>query len=450
MNLLCAICSDLFVPSDDVHSTTCGHMFHYVCLLQWLQRSKTCPQCRNRCIESKLVKVYFNVAANASGEDGTQLLVKLDNLTLKLHETEKNLKDQQKRSGEHKDEQKKMRKTLLGLEEQLRSKESALSLYKHEIDMLRGDRHCMLKMKEELDMLKPRLESYATIQQALKATVQEVDQMLASDTSRATVIALAATLKRELQAQEIRRKEQSDRLHRLQNELMEERRKRKTLEENLSSCDSEIYRLEQQVKQLSAKAEHHNVSVESASPEASVIVNTPDQQPPVRRKRPMMEEDLNSSTPLSEKVRKIVNSTSPYLRIKTSNLGLAPLMRSGLSSKPMSSCNSKDVRATSKVPATSIATASSSKFSLLAHQRPSSSIKGGSSLLSLGSSNNSEPDSEPENKPRFILTSSTVTARLKTGKLKRHPSTILNGEKLTGENALDIIADLDIANIVGK
>ncbi|XP_058066180.1 uncharacterized protein LOC131215800 [Anopheles bellator] len=253
------------------------------------------------------------------------------------------------------------------------------------MDMLRGDRHCMLKMKEELDMLKPRLESYAMIQQALNATVQEVDKMLASDTSRATVIALAATLKRELQAQEIKRKEQSDRLQRLQNELMEERRKRKALEENLSSCDSEIYRLEQQVKQLSGKGEHHNVSVESASPEASVIANTPDQQPPVRRKRPMVEEDLNTSTPLSEK--------------------------------------------TFEQPVTSL---------------PNPSPRRHQSFLC------SPIKDQPENKPRFMLTSSTVTARLKTGKLKRHPSTILNGEKLAGENALDRIADLDIVDIVGK
>jgi hypothetical protein len=38
MNISCAICSDLFVAASDVCATGCGHVFHYACLLQWLER----------------------------------------------------------------------------------------------------------------------------------------------------------------------------------------------------------------------------------------------------------------------------------------------------------------------------------------------------------------------------------------------------------------------------
>ncbi|ETN66774.1 hypothetical protein AND_001430 [Anopheles darlingi] len=458
MNLLCAICSDLFLPSDDVHSTTCGHMFHYACLLQWLQRSPTCPQCRNRCTESKLVKVYFNVAASASAEDGAQLLVKLDNLTLRLHESEKSLKDSQKKNADHKEEQKKVRKILLGLEDQLRAKETALFAYKHEIDMLRGDRKQMVKMQEELDTLRPKLEAYATIKQALTATVQEVEQMLASDTRRETIIALAAALKRELQAQEVKRKEQSDRIHRLQNELAEERRKRKALEESISTYESEMYRLNQLVQPQLAK-DGKDVSTDSISPDGSIIANTPDQAAPVRRKRPMAD-DLNSSTPLTEKVRKILTSTSPYLRIKTSNVGLAPLMRSGLSAKPLAKSDPSDTARValgkgSGMVAGSLGT--TSKFSIFTNQRPSHSITKPPSLRdpltgldhAAGTSHrkeNMEEELEPERSepPRFKLTSSTITARLKSGKLKRHPSTTVTG----GGTSLEGITDLDLEDIV--
>uniref|UniRef100_A0AAG5DAJ0 RING-type domain-containing protein n=2 Tax=Anopheles atroparvus TaxID=41427 RepID=A0AAG5DAJ0_ANOAO len=447
MNLVCPICSDMFVPSDDVHITPCGHMFHHTCLLQWLERSKTCPQCRNRCAETRLVKVYFNIAANLDNtEDSASLLQKLDDLTYKIREQEKSLKDFEQKVLDHKGEQKKMRRILLGLEEQLQSKESAILGFKHENDMLKGDRKIKQKLEEELAVLRPQLESYAMIKQALKSTVQEVDQMLASDTSRSTVIAVAATLKRELQAQEIKRKEQSDRLHRLQNELSDERKRRKALEETLSTCDSEIYRLEQLLKQNDAeKISNTSAQSEDSSPSAEYVPNTPDQP---RRKRPL--NDLNISTPMSEKVRKIINSTSPYLRVKTSSIGLAPLMRSGVSriaqpSNPISLSGSTSTKPSN----------SSAQFSIFKNQRPANTISTLSAkskpILTVASRVESEENitentramgetTAPES--RFKLTSSTIVARLKTGKLTRHPSTIM-----PNTSAMDQVSNIDLTDL---
>uniref|UniRef100_A0A182ST30 RING-type domain-containing protein n=1 Tax=Anopheles maculatus TaxID=74869 RepID=A0A182ST30_9DIPT len=137
MNLVCPICSDIFVPSAEVNITPCGHMFHHLCLLQWLERSKTCPQCRDRCTATRLIKVYFNVTANLdTTEDSASLLEKLDNLTLKIREQEKSLKTFETNAAQHKTEQKKMRKTLLGLEEEIRSKNTAMFALKHELDMM--------------------------------------------------------------------------------------------------------------------------------------------------------------------------------------------------------------------------------------------------------------------------------------------------------------------------
>uniref|UniRef100_A0A182N834 RING-type domain-containing protein n=1 Tax=Anopheles dirus TaxID=7168 RepID=A0A182N834_9DIPT len=45
--LLCPICWELL--RQDVCITCCGHLFHCDCLLQWLNCSKTCPQCRIPC-----------------------------------------------------------------------------------------------------------------------------------------------------------------------------------------------------------------------------------------------------------------------------------------------------------------------------------------------------------------------------------------------------------------
>lgn len=38
MNIVCVICSDRLTPSDDVFYTPCGHIFHFACLTQWLER----------------------------------------------------------------------------------------------------------------------------------------------------------------------------------------------------------------------------------------------------------------------------------------------------------------------------------------------------------------------------------------------------------------------------
>uniref|UniRef100_A0A182PMV1 RING-type domain-containing protein n=1 Tax=Anopheles epiroticus TaxID=199890 RepID=A0A182PMV1_9DIPT len=446
MNLACPICSDLFVPSAEVDITPCGHMFHHVCLLQWLERSKTCPQCRNRCTEARLVKVYFNVTSNLdTTEDNASLLEKLDNLTLKVREQQKQLKTFEDKAVEHKGEQKKMRKTLLGLEDELRTKNTAMFALKHEVDMLRGDRKTVTKLQEELDRVKTQLQSYTMVKQALEATAQEVEQMLTSDMSRQAVIALATALKRELQAQEHKRKEQSDRLKRLQNELVEERRKRKTLEDNLSTCDSEIYRLEQLLKQQ-AKETATNTSTESLGSPDGAVPNTPDQQPTVGRKRPM--QDLNSSTPLSEKVRKIVNSSSPYLRVKTSSIGLVPLMRGGLSANPQSSTS-----ALTEKP--KLGGSLSSKFSIFSNPRIATTVPGFGAKAAVSrdvkNENTSESKDEKEEStslagPRFKLTSSTVTARLKTGKLTRHPSTVSSS---TIPDKLDAIFDVGIEDIIG-
>jgi hypothetical protein len=38
MNISCAICRELFVAASDVFTTDCGHLFHYACLIQWIER----------------------------------------------------------------------------------------------------------------------------------------------------------------------------------------------------------------------------------------------------------------------------------------------------------------------------------------------------------------------------------------------------------------------------
>ena len=43
----CCICFRAFDNSVEIRRTDCGHVFHSDCLLAWLERSLTCPLCRD-------------------------------------------------------------------------------------------------------------------------------------------------------------------------------------------------------------------------------------------------------------------------------------------------------------------------------------------------------------------------------------------------------------------
>ncbi|XP_065224377.1 E3 ubiquitin-protein ligase TRAIP-like [Planococcus citri] len=68
MSIICAICHDfLFTGKEDesICSTSCGHVYHYPCLLQWLESmndsSKLCPHCRTLQSDNTIIKLNLNL-----------------------------------------------------------------------------------------------------------------------------------------------------------------------------------------------------------------------------------------------------------------------------------------------------------------------------------------------------------------------------------------------------
>lgn len=58
-----------------------------------MERSKSCPQCRNKCTERNIFRVYFNNIANLDTTQNTaNLLDSVDNLTLQIREKDQALK----------------------------------------------------------------------------------------------------------------------------------------------------------------------------------------------------------------------------------------------------------------------------------------------------------------------------------------------------------------------
>ncbi|KAK6734307.1 hypothetical protein RB195_017843 [Necator americanus] len=54
----CVICTSTFV-SNNIAALQCGHTFHFDCVSKWVERSKTCPNCRVRTTERQIIKHLF-------------------------------------------------------------------------------------------------------------------------------------------------------------------------------------------------------------------------------------------------------------------------------------------------------------------------------------------------------------------------------------------------------
>lgn len=102
MEIICSICCCSFLdpktetqlpftrssPSSSSGSTTvyssfCGHVFHKSCILKWLQKSQSCPECRAEIRgKSDFHKIYFSVNPKCADEleppgeeDGEKILM---------------------------------------------------------------------------------------------------------------------------------------------------------------------------------------------------------------------------------------------------------------------------------------------------------------------------------------------------------------------------------------
>ncbi|EAT32998.1 AAEL014744-PA [Aedes aegypti] len=331
MAFSCTICTDIFVSSDDIHVTPCGHAFHYLCILQWLERSKTCPECRNKCIATSLTKVYMNITTNVDNPgDNAMLMQNLDNLKLSLREKDTKLKNLEDSQAAHKLERKKMKKLVASLEGTIKGQDCILSTLRHEMDKLRAEQTAHQRLKEDMKKMENKMQLMKTVEMAIGSSTKEIEDLVASNSNPQTLAVLVTSLKRELQASEFKRNELRDRIKTYQNDLHKERAKCKDLEDKLSTSDSEIYRLQREVDALSKR----KADTDEDPSDSSVVLNTPDQ--PVKRKRKFDDFDMNKSTPVADKVRNIIASDSPFLPIRASAFGLHPVFRKGLSAAALS------------------------------------------------------------------------------------------------------------------
>jgi len=66
---MCTICRTRLRQGEDIFKTACAHFFHRMCLLTWLKKNSSCPECRSAC-DSREVGVRSST--RLKGKDITQ------------------------------------------------------------------------------------------------------------------------------------------------------------------------------------------------------------------------------------------------------------------------------------------------------------------------------------------------------------------------------------------
>ncbi|KAK2576472.1 hypothetical protein KPH14_005803 [Odynerus spinipes] len=261
MNIVCVICSDLLVPSDDVFHTPCGHIFHFTCLIQWLERSKTCPQCRERTNQNKIHRIYFNFSNNDTIiDDASALQDKVDKLTFQILLKDKDIKHYMEKSETMEKQNVGLRSELKKAESKIREKETAIYALKEQIKFFREQCSEVDATKQEIAKLRQKVENLKNVQLLMDASAEEVDEMASRTNDLSTLVTYISIMKREMakcvnKRREIRAKlctvqQELTKVSMERNYLLEEQEKRKRLEQEIMACESEKMLLQNKLRDI--------------------------------------------------------------------------------------------------------------------------------------------------------------------------------------------------------
>ncbi|XP_065842720.1 E3 ubiquitin-protein ligase TRAIP-like [Oscarella lobularis] len=272
MDLMCTICQDRMNTTSMASSGHCGHIFHYSCLLTWLEQKPNCPACRSHCPSRQIIRLFAH-EFDSSGLEAVDLSLddlKVENGRLKnnLKSKEDELKAKDDKMDNFRDENGRLKSELeskcQGLLQQISENSSLTKILGERSKELRR----LEKYRTECLVLKERLALVEGVEKTIRGSKQEVaDEMLKyqGDSSPAACNRLATfhvMLKREFEVMRTKKKEALEQRDKLQKERVVERSERQKLEMQLKISegkvrerDRDIEHLEGEIKSLKAKVE---------------------------------------------------------------------------------------------------------------------------------------------------------------------------------------------------
>ncbi|KAJ8711595.1 hypothetical protein PYW08_008549 [Mythimna loreyi] len=240
MNILCTICSDLVNQAENIYVTKCGHIFHHQCLAQWIERSKTCPQCRNKVTDKCMFRLFPTVSNENNSEDAATLQSRLDDAQLQLRQQRLKYKEKEDKLAAAIADLKRQDDLLKSYERRLVSFDSKVLALREQLEFANAQNKDVQKIKDENEALKKNLQTLNGLQKVLNATSDDVEQMLHSYTDVRTIATFATALKRALCDSESKKNESRDRLHAAKQQLALEKKNAEIVQEKMHQLELEL------------------------------------------------------------------------------------------------------------------------------------------------------------------------------------------------------------------
>ncbi|XP_026761507.2 E3 ubiquitin-protein ligase TRAIP [Galleria mellonella] len=326
MHFLCTICSDLINQAENIYVTKCGHLFHYQCLAQWLERSKSCPQCRHKVTEKCLFRVYPTLSNDSTGEDVAILQSRLDDALLQLRQQKATSKEKEDTLAVVTADLKKNEELLKACEKKLISRDSAVSALKEQLEYLKVQNKETNRLKEENEALKKNLQTLNGLQKVLNATNEEVEEMLQGYTDGRTIATFATALKRALCESEAKKNEFRERMQVAKHMHGLEKAKTSSLHAKITQLEEKLAQKEREYQTIVHKRKASEMKDKSLTEECESAVK---QQKHSENVSTQSSEAVSVQDNISfnTMVKKIENADSPYLDLKQGCIALTAMQR---------------------------------------------------------------------------------------------------------------------------
>lgn len=202
-----------------------------------------------------------------------------------------------------------------------------LKINSQELNVLKYTKQKLKDAEDLVKTLQDKIDLMATVEGVIKSTVADVELLLSDDKDPKTLAIMVTALKRELRASEGRRNEVKKILKSTQSDLRREQDVKRNFQESLRQIESDNFRLTEEIQQKDKLIEKLK-SGSSSSPLTSPTANV---TPSNKCKKNLLSIDWNINTPspttLNENAKQIQDSDSPYLNIKSSSIGLTPILQ---------------------------------------------------------------------------------------------------------------------------
>ncbi|XP_076309828.1 TRAF interacting protein no poles [Tachypleus tridentatus] len=308
MKVLCTICSDLFDGTNSVIASPCGHTFHEICFLQWLEESRTCPSCRTHVTHKKILRLFFNISEDLENQSLDALKNELESVKVSLKAKEMEL---WKADQKVKDIQEYVRKAEAKAEcekDKYLESEAQKTALKSQLKVLTKQVSQAERISSENLNLKKQLIHMKNVELIISGSTQEVEEILNGYCDGAGALKQMATycslLKRELQSATESKQCLKDEVSRLKKDLGCRTSALHEHSAHLKSALTEIAHLKQTIEKLEGEKKYLEKKTVITNDSFSVSNNSSASLSPVKSpesasvKRPRLTdpEDIDLST----------------------------------------------------------------------------------------------------------------------------------------------------------